>query len=252
MKTTSVLKLLSLLSLFFLSLSFRYQNHEEGNQATKSDTSSNYLDGTYEGYSRDGYTSENFWGHIRLTLSGGAFTDIWFTIRDSSSHEPVDSMYGVNHYSGNPIYMQQCVEDGHGIEDYPQVLLEAQNFDDVDAVSGATWSYNIFIATAHEALKEAEKPNLTSDSRNLLNMLEFQVRPNPFGSSLSVEYNLSEPIFINIRIYDSRGHFVKELENMVQNPGPHAVNWNGYLPSGIYYCCLRSGSDLICRKLIKL
>lgn len=252
MKTTSVLQLLFILSFFILSLSFRYQNAEAGDQAMKSDTSANYLDGTYEGCSRNGYTSENFWGHIRLTISGGAFTDIWFTIRDSSSHEPVDSMYGVNHYSEYPIYMQQCVEDGHGIENYPRVLLETQNFDDVDAVSGATWSYNIFIASAREALKDAEKPDFAGDPRNLLSAMDFSVSPNPFNSSLDVEYNLSGPCPVNISIYDSYGHLLKELENKIQTRGSHVAKWNGYAPAGIYFCCLRSGTHLICRKLIKL
>ena len=111
------------------------------------DTSSNYLDGLYTGHSRSIYSSEPYWGHVRIEIANGTFTDIFFVIRDSSRHENVDSLYGINHYASNPAYQQQCVNDGHGIEIYPQQLLESQNLDNIDCISGATWSHNIFIAS---------------------------------------------------------------------------------------------------------
>jgi major membrane immunogen (membrane-anchored lipoprotein) len=120
------------------------------------DTSINYKDGTYEGKSRAYYTGEPFWGSVQITLLNGSFSDIRFTIRDSSLHETFNGDYE-KHFQGNPLYIQQCRNDWNGVQTYPKKLSEIQNLDKIDAMSGATWSYNIFKASAKEALKSADK-----------------------------------------------------------------------------------------------
>lgn len=39
---------------------------------------------------------------------------------------------------------------------YPKKLSETQDINKIDAISGATWSYNIFRASVNEALKNAK------------------------------------------------------------------------------------------------
>jgi major membrane immunogen (membrane-anchored lipoprotein) len=55
------------------------------------------------------------------------------------------------------LYVDQCRKDYKGVQTYPGKLLQAQHVEKVDAVSGATWSYNIFKASVNEALKNAKK-----------------------------------------------------------------------------------------------
>jgi major membrane immunogen (membrane-anchored lipoprotein) len=59
------------------------------------------------------------------------------------------------HFKDNPVYIKQCRKDSKGVRAYPKKLFKTQDIDQVDAMSGATWSYNIFKASVNEALKNA-------------------------------------------------------------------------------------------------
>jgi major membrane immunogen (membrane-anchored lipoprotein) len=248
----------SLKNLIFLSIStlgfvaFTSSNRAYDKTATTSlmDSSANYLDGTYHGQSRASYTSEPYWGQVYISVNDGFFTTINFAIRDSNLHEAVDSMYGVIHYAGNPEYMQQCVNDGHGIEIYPQRLLELQNIDNIDAITGATWSYNIFIAATEDALKDALKPTAILN-REAVDKIEIHVQPNPFSVSLSLEYFLTEEDDIELNIYDNQGRLVKQLVNNKQTKGFYSVSWSDSSPIGVYYYRLGSSDITISSKIIK-
>jgi major membrane immunogen (membrane-anchored lipoprotein) len=114
-----------------------------------------YKDGTYEGQSRASYTDEPYWGIVHFTLKNGHFTDISFMVRDTNLHETFDAKYE-KHFEGNPEYIKQSRNDWNGVQAYPKKLAEKQDLNKVDAMSGATWSYNIFRATVQEALKKAK------------------------------------------------------------------------------------------------
>jgi major membrane immunogen (membrane-anchored lipoprotein) len=53
-------------------------------------------------------------------------------------------------------YIQQCRNDWEGVKTYPKLLSEKQDIKKVDAIAGATWSYNTFKASVNEALKNAK------------------------------------------------------------------------------------------------
>ncbi|MCX6256128.1 MAG: FMN-binding protein [Bacteroidia bacterium] len=127
------------------------------------DTSGTYKDGSYEGKSRSVYTGEPFWGSVRVTLKNGSFTGINFVIRDSNLHETFNENYE-KHFLAIPEYIQQCRNDWKGVQTYPRKLSETQNPDKIDAISGATWSYNIFRASLKDALKNAKTQTDTLSS----------------------------------------------------------------------------------------
>jgi major membrane immunogen (membrane-anchored lipoprotein) len=115
-----------------------------------------YKDGVFIGISRSKYTDEPFWGKVCMKIENGEFKDVEFTIRDSSLHETFNEKYK-KHYEGNPIYVQQVINDWQGVQAYPKKLLRKQDPAKVDCITGATWSYNIFTAASEEALKNAKK-----------------------------------------------------------------------------------------------
>jgi major membrane immunogen (membrane-anchored lipoprotein) len=121
-------------------------------EKTAQDTSVMFKDGTYFGQSRSIYIEEPYWGSVQLTVKNGLFTDIIFVIRDSMLHETFDGNYE-KHFVGNPVYILQSRNDWKGVQTYPKKLSEQQDTNKLDAVSGATWSYNIFRASVSEALK---------------------------------------------------------------------------------------------------
>jgi major membrane immunogen (membrane-anchored lipoprotein) len=251
MKTMKTLN--AIIIILFLSLSFSTVKGETNGRIKSElkDTSSNYRDGIYEGLSRSDYTMEPYWGQIQLTLENGLFTKIQFSIRDSTNHEYVDSLYGVKHYSGNAIYMKQCVNDGHGIEIYPQRLLESQDLDNIDAISGATWSYNIFKASAKDALKDAKITTGTNNNHDI-DKTNVQVTPNPFYSRLTLGYHLIKKCHINLSIYDNQGKFIKSLVDQIQCAGNYHINWYDCPKPGIYYYRLKTDELEVSGKIEKV
>lgn len=114
-----------------------------------------YNDGIYTGKSKAIYNDENFWGQVQITIKKGKIVDVDFKIIDSTLHEVFDYTYE-KHYIGNDLYMQQCRDDWQGVLKYPEKLIKHQNIDDVDVISGATWSYNMLKYATIEALQNAK------------------------------------------------------------------------------------------------
>ncbi len=115
-----------------------------------------YHDGVYEGKSQARYVQEPFVGFVKIEILRGHLSSIDFKIVDTLNNEVFDSTYE-KHYPGNQVYIDQCRHDWKGIQNYPKRLMEIQHIEKVDAVSGATWSYNIFKQSNLVALKNACK-----------------------------------------------------------------------------------------------
>jgi major membrane immunogen (membrane-anchored lipoprotein) len=118
-------------------------------------------DGIYSGLSRGIYIDEPYWGLVRFAVAKGRFTDISFGIRDSSLHEPFDGRYE-KHFAGNPDFIQQSRNDWAGVQAYPARLSKVQDTSRLDAISGATWSFNIFRAAVKDAFKKVPRTDSLS------------------------------------------------------------------------------------------
>jgi major membrane immunogen (membrane-anchored lipoprotein) len=164
MKTFKPLYLIILVMIAIITSSFFTRKDFSASDNTRRGTSTVYKDGIYEAKSRSKYVGEPFWGDVSITVKNGVFTEINFSIRDSALHEPFDGNYE-KHFQGDSLYTQQCRHDWYGVRKYPQKLMKAQDPDKVDALTGATWSYNIFKASAKKALKDAIIQSDTLPSR---------------------------------------------------------------------------------------
>jgi major membrane immunogen (membrane-anchored lipoprotein) len=152
MRRQKILLVIGIVALLILASS-SYTGKDHGLNMVQ-DTPVKYRDGIYSGQSRYTYTDEPYWGSIRIRIEKGSFTGIDFMIRDSSLHETFNKKYK-KHYKGNPEYIQQVKNDWKGVQVYPKRLMKTQDVNKTDAISGATWSYNIFKASAEDALKKA-------------------------------------------------------------------------------------------------
>ena len=64
----------------------------------------------------------------------------------------------------------------------------------------------------------------------------FQNYPNPFNSSTIIRYQLPEPCYVMLKIFDVMGREIHTPVNENQKPGIYEVNFNRRdLPSGIYF-----------------
>ena len=94
-------------------------------------------------------------------------------------------------------------------------------------------------------------PNVTLED-------EFQelgalVSPNPFTTTLRIDYKLQNPDKVNIAIYNNIGVQVKLLLNETKYQGSHQILFDASkLESGIYFCVLKTSEGVQTKKMIKL
>lgn len=115
-----------------------------------------YIDGVYKGKTQAQYTNEPYVGYITITIKNGWPIDADFRIVDTLKDEAINASYEKN-FVGNELYINQCRNDWKGIQTYPNLLVNNKSIENIDAITGATWSYNFFKAAYLVALKNAKK-----------------------------------------------------------------------------------------------
>ncbi len=84
------------------------------------------------------------------------------------------------------------------------------------------------------------------------NLMQINTYPNPFISSITIEYELTFPGNISLTIYNHLGVQI-EVINKKQSQGKQQVVWNAErLPAGVYFCVLKTRSQIQTMKMIKL
>ena len=76
--------------------------------------------------------------------------------------------------------------------------------------------------------------------------------PNPFTTSITIEYELDGKSKIQITIFNAIGEVVYQTEELSKVQGNHKVTWSpNHLPSGMYYAVLRSEEGVSVVKMLK-
>ncbi|NQT34155.1 T9SS type A sorting domain-containing protein [bacterium] len=79
----------------------------------------------------------------------------------------------------------------------------------------------------------------------------FTAYPNPFNSTISINYSLDRNGFITLKLYDLSGREVASLVNKRQSAGYYSTIWNAEgLPSGVYLLRLNAGVHERGQKLV--
>ena len=211
-----------------------------------------YPDGTYNGVSRARYTNEEYYGIVQISVENDLINKVDFIIRDSANHETFNENYE-DHFIGNEVYIQQCRDNWAAIPIYIDGLLNSQNVDEVDAIGGATWAYNLFSYSVHEALKDTEIPDNIIISPSQQDNGSIQVFPNPFKSAVTIKYNPGNEPLSNLQIIDMKGSIVKQMciQNN-QSAGEQTIVLDEFSGDGIYYYRLRTGNNISCNKIVKI
>ncbi len=115
-----------------------------------------YKDGDFAGISKSIYDREYLYGVTKITISQGKITKVDFNIIDLHNKVFFDEKYEAI-FKDYPEYIEKCRKELKAINIYQDILLKNQKIDSLDAISGATWSYNMFESSLAEALKKALK-----------------------------------------------------------------------------------------------
>jgi hypothetical protein len=87
-----------------------------------------------------------------------------------------------------------------------------------------------------------------------------QNHPNPFNICTEITFSLTGNAnrHVELNVYNILGQKVRTLTLGVLSPGPYVAIWNGFddsghiIGSGVYFCVLRSGDEVISRKMVCL
>jgi hypothetical protein len=87
----------------------------------------------------------------------------------------------------------------------------------------------------------------------------LQNTPNPFNPLTTIEYAVPSPSHVRIEVFDVAGRRVATLVDRPEDPGRHAVVWDGtnrrgqQLGSGVYFCRMSAGdfTDSVVMVLLK-
>jgi hypothetical protein len=122
--------------------------------------------------------------------------------------------------------------DGH-----PDILIGAPNQSAAGYHMGRAYIYSYGI--------EISGTNAVNSYANSQNY------PNPFQSSLTIQYVLNESDFIVIKIFNLSGQLIETLINGYQTEGRHEITWHPKnLSDGIYIYSIRSHESSETKKII--
>jgi len=79
--------------------------------------------------------------------------------------------------------------------------------------------------------------------------------PNPFNPSTTISYEIGEPGFVALKIYNTLGQEVETLVTEFKQTGSYNAEWSAsknHLSSGIYFYQLTQGSNIVIKKMILL
>ncbi|MCD4725057.1 MAG: T9SS type A sorting domain-containing protein [Bacteroidales bacterium] len=80
----------------------------------------------------------------------------------------------------------------------------------------------------------------------------LSIYPNPFTTTTTIEYELSEPSHVQLIIYNAIGEMILVAEDRMMPQGMHTFIWTAdRLPEGMYYAVLRSGEGVSVVKMVK-
>ncbi len=77
--------------------------------------------------------------------------------------------------------------------------------------------------------------------------------PNPFSSTTSIKYTVSESGFVSLKVFDKMGTEVASLVNEQKPVGEYSIDWSAAgLVNGIYFCKLQNGNNCKVKKMLKI
>jgi hypothetical protein len=114
-------------------------------------------------------------------------------------------------------------------------------------IAAATYGRGVFISD-RATINSVENDNYLSKSFNLFNNY-----PNPFNPVTTIKYEINEPGFISLKVFDVLGSEVATLVNEDKVSGSYQIQFDASkLPSGSYYYKLSDGKYSETKKMILL
>jgi len=104
---------------------------------------------------------------------------------------------------------------------------------------------------AVEVVESSTFTGLDEEAGTTGNLYLQQNFPNPFNSTTTIKYKVSEPGLVSLKVFNAMGTEVASLVNEKKPKGDYSVEWNATgLADGIYLCRLQSATFSETKKLV--
>jgi len=120
----------------------------------------------------------------------------------------------------------------------------------IDNISSSDQSWlaidniRLFNLNATDVVETEERPSQFALAQNY---------PNPFNPSTKISFSIKEAGFVKLNVYNLLGQHVGTLVNENLNVGTYQKTFDASaLPSGIYFCKLESGNNILVNKMMLL
>ena len=128
-------------------------------------------------------------------------------------------------------------------------------------VRGATASYDGLFSSVFNFTTGSASP--VNENNNLFTYSLEQNYPNPFNPTTVIKYQIANPVFVTISIYNMLGMEIQKLVNAEKSAGSYEVEFsatggsasegNAYnLPSGVYFYRIQAGDFVEAKKMVLL
>jgi hypothetical protein len=101
--------------------------------------------------------------------------------------------------------------------------------------------------------KRGETPSALNEQDMPAKFALEQNFPNPFTSTTTIKYKVTESDFVSLKVFDAIGTEVASLVNEKKPIGEYSIDWNAAeFGSGIYFCKLKNGRSCELKKMLKM
>ncbi|WP_321371000.1 T9SS type A sorting domain-containing protein [uncultured Draconibacterium sp.] len=181
-----------------------------------------------------------------VTFTDDVITGVKFSVMPVGSDtivEPYDFNVPVN----LSLVFKHDLLDSLGVtpEELDVFFAENTGFEKIDEhVAVDTVRNKIYANIVHFSTIVVKQGNVTTSVETIAPMPEADliVYPNPFNSSATIQFMISDPAEIQVEIYNMFGQKVQLFTNRQYNEGIHRITWKGDdsngspASSGIYLC----------------
>ena len=109
----------------------------------------------------------------------------------------------------------------------------------------------VLILRTDESLIVDEETRNTDTEQLQKDFILYQNFPNPFNPQTTIQYDLIQPGYIKLTVYNLKGRAIAVLENGYKQVGQHSVVWNTKgLASGIYFYKIKIGKAVQVKKMV--
>jgi len=225
--------------------------HQGSNAADIQDNSGSrssfYHQSTYD---VSGYTDLeiDFWFYA---VSMESNEDFWVQYYDGSTWRTIATYASGSSFQNNQFY-HEIVAISNAQYNFPtnarlRFMCDASNNSDDVYIDEIEWRGGGVSGNSQPGEPDNELPVLPAQFSLAQNY------PNPFNARTTIGYNLDEPSYVRVEVYNLLGQRVATLVDEYQSAGSYQVNWNAENEaSGVYLYAIQAGQQLETKRMLLL